>query len=151
MGSQRVGHDWVTELEFANHFRFWVSLDRKWKALSCVRLFVTPWTIQSMESFRPEYWSGQPIPSPGDLSNPGIKHRSPLLQVDSLPAEPQGKPKNTRVGSLSLLQLIFWPRNWTGVSCIAGGFFTNWAIREALKSHKSYIIFVKLFDINVFQ
>ena len=24
-----------------------------------------------------------------------------------------------------------WPRTWTGVSCIAGGFFTNWAIREA--------------------
>ena len=24
-----------------------------------------------------------------------------------------------------------WPRNWTGVSCIAGGFFPNWAIREA--------------------
>ena len=23
-----------------------------------------------------------------------------------------------------------WPRNWTGVPCIAGGFFTNWAIRE---------------------
>ena len=29
------------------------------------------------------------------------------LQVDSLPAEPQGKPKNTGVGSLSLLQQIF--------------------------------------------
>ena len=25
----------------------------------------------------------------------------------------------------------FWPRNRTGVSCIAGRFFTNWAIREA--------------------
>ena len=25
-----------------------------------------------------------------------------------------------------------WPRNWTGVSCITGGFFTNWAMREAL-------------------
>ena len=25
-----------------------------------------------------------------------------------------------------------WPRNWTGISCIAGGFFTNWATREAL-------------------
>jgi len=25
-----------------------------------------------------------------------------------------------------------WPRNWTGVSCIVGGFFTNWAIWEAL-------------------
>ena len=24
-----------------------------------------------------------------------------------------------------------WPRNWIGVSCIAGIFFTNWAIREA--------------------
>ena len=33
--------------------------------------------------------------------------RSPTLQVDSLPAEPPGKPKNTGVGSLSLLQRIF--------------------------------------------
>ena len=31
----------------------------------------------------------------GDLPNPGVKPRSPALQVDSLPAEPQGKPKNT--------------------------------------------------------
>ena len=44
------------------------------------------------------------FPSPGDLPNPGIKPRSPALQMDSLPAEPQGKPKNTGVGSLSLLQ-----------------------------------------------
>ena len=29
--------------------------------------------------------------SPGDLPNPGIKPRSPTLQADSLPAEPQGK------------------------------------------------------------
>ena len=29
----------------------------KWKSLSCVWLFATPWTLQSME-FRPEYWSG---------------------------------------------------------------------------------------------
>ena len=41
---------------------------------------------------RPEYWSGWPFPSPGDLPNPGIKARSPALQADSLPAEPQGKP-----------------------------------------------------------
>ena len=37
------------------------------------------------------------FPSPGVLSNPGIKPRSPTLQVDSLPAEPQGKPKSTGV------------------------------------------------------
>ena len=47
------------------------------------------------------------FPSPGDLPNPEIEPRSPILQVDSLPAEPQGKPKNTGVGSLSLLQEIF--------------------------------------------
>ena len=34
----------------------------------------------------------KPFPSPGDLPNPGIEPRSPILQVDSLPAEPQGKP-----------------------------------------------------------
>ena len=60
-----------------------------------------------MEFSRPEYRSGYPFPSPGDLPNPGIKPRSPTLQADPLPAEPQGKPKNTGVGSLSLLQGIF--------------------------------------------
>ena len=48
---------------------------------------------------------------PTQGSNPGFPHcrepRSPTLQVDSLPAEPPGKPKNTAVGSLSLLQLNF--------------------------------------------
>ena len=53
------------------------------------------------------------------------------MQADSLPAEPQGKPQNTGVGSLSLLQQIFPTQNRTRVSCIAGGFFTKWAIREA--------------------
>ena len=51
---------------------------------------------------------------PGDLPNPGIKLRSPALQVDFLPAEPQEKPKNTGVGSLSLLQGIFLTRNGPG-------------------------------------
>ena len=43
----------------------------------------------------------------GIFPTPGIELRSPTLQADSLPAEPQGKPKNTGVGSLSLLQGIF--------------------------------------------
>ena len=46
-------------------------------------------------------------PSPAYLPNPGIKPRSLALQADSLPSEPPGKPKNTGVGSLSLLQGIF--------------------------------------------
>ena len=61
-------------------------------ALSYVRLFATPQTIQSMGFFRPEHWCGELFPSPGDLPNPGIEPRSPTLQVDALPAEPQGKP-----------------------------------------------------------
>ena len=44
------------------------------------------------------------FPPPGDLPNPEIEPSSPALQADSLPAESQGKPKNTGVGSLSLLQ-----------------------------------------------
>ena len=47
------------------------------------------------------------FPFSKDLPYPGIESRSPMLQVDSLPAEPPGKPKNTGVGSLSLLQGIF--------------------------------------------
>ena len=61
------------------------------KSLSHVRLSVTLWTIQSMEFSRPEYWSGQPFPSPGDLPNPGIESRSLTFQEDSLPSEPQVK------------------------------------------------------------
>ena len=53
---------------------------------------------------RQEYWSGYLLPSPGDLSNPGIGSRSPTLQMDSLLSEPTGKSKNTGVSSLSLLQ-----------------------------------------------
>ena len=55
---------------------------------------------------RQEHWSGLPCPPPGDLPNPGTEPRSPALQVDSLPSEPPGKPKNTGVGSVSLLQWI---------------------------------------------
>ena len=41
------------------------------------------------------------------FSQPRDWPRSSALQADSLPAEPQGKPENTGVGSLSLLQQIF--------------------------------------------
>ena len=41
-----------------------------------------------------EYWSGWPIPSPGDLLNPGIEPGSLELQVGSLPAEISGKPSS---------------------------------------------------------
>ena len=67
------------------------------KSLSHVRLFVTLWTVGhqaplSMGFPRQEYWSGFPFPSPGDLPDPGIEHRSPALPGH------QGSPFNcTRV------------------------------------------------------
>ena len=61
-----------------------------------------------MEFSRPEYWSGLPLPSPGDLPNAGIKPRSPALQADPLSAEPPGKPKNT--GYLIHVQIFFFKK-----------------------------------------
>ena len=68
---------------------------------------------------RQEYWNGLPCPAAGDLSNQGIEPRSPTLQADSLPFEPPGKPKDTGVGSLSLLQGNFLTQkmNWGLLHC----------------------------------
>ena len=63
---------------------------------------------------------------PTQGSNPGLPPCRPVLYRLSH----QGS--HTGVGSLSLFSGSSWPRIRTGVSCIAGGFFTNWAIREAL-------------------
>ena len=59
---------------------------------SCATL-VAPWNIAyqtplSMGFPRHKYRSGLPFPSPGDISDPGIKARSPALQADSLLTEP---------------------------------------------------------------
>ena len=66
-------------------------------ALSCVRLFATPWTVACraplpMGCSRQEYWSGLPCPPPGDLPDPGIKPASPALQAGSLPLSHRGSP-----------------------------------------------------------
>ena len=80
------------------------------QSCSVMSNYVTPWTIQSIEFFRPGYWDGQPFPSPGDLPNSGTEPRSPALQADSLPVG---------VGSLSLLQQIFLTQesNWALLLC----------------------------------
>ena len=67
------------------------------EGLSRAWLFVIPWTVarqapQSIGFTRQEYWSGLPIPFPGNLPHPEIKLRSAALQADSLLTEPPGKP-----------------------------------------------------------
>ena len=64
--------------------------------LSCVQLFVAPWTVAyqvplSMEFSRQEYLNGLSFPTPGALHDPGIKPLS-FVQVDSLPLTSPGKP-----------------------------------------------------------
>ena len=56
----------------------------------------TPWTVArqaplSTGRSRQEYRSGLPFPPPGDVSNPGMKPRSPAPQADSLLSETPGK------------------------------------------------------------
>ena len=74
----------------------------KWKcwSLSCVRLFVTPWTVApkaplSLKFSKQENWSGWPFPSPGDIPDPRIEAGSPALQADSLPSESPLSVDNT--------------------------------------------------------
>ena len=67
---------------------------------------ILEWAAVLLEALLQEIFS-RGRSSLGDLPNPGTEPQSPTLQMDSLPAEPPGKPKNTGVGSLSLLQRIF--------------------------------------------
>ena len=53
----------------------------------------------------------QPLPSPGDLPNPGIERRSSTLQADSLPAEPPGEPKYTDQLLTHLDSLLLFSRS----------------------------------------
>ena len=80
----------------------WICLQSK--GLS--RVFSST-TVQNSPWNSPGQNTGAALSLPGDLPNPGIEPRFPTLQMDSSPAEPQGKPKNTGAGSLSLLQGIF--------------------------------------------
>ena len=78
----------------------WKIINRKWKLLSCVQIFVNPWIVASqvplsMEFSRQEYWSGLSFPSTEDLPNQRIKPGCLALQADSLPSEPLGKPQLT--------------------------------------------------------
>ena len=97
----------------------WGLLSEKWnwKSLSRVQLFVTPWTVHGILQARILEWVTFPFFR--ESSQPGIEPRYPTLQADSLPAEPQEKPKNTGVGSLSLLQWIFLTQesNWGLLHC----------------------------------
>ena len=87
------------------------------KIAQCVRLFGTPWTVHGILQGRTLEWVTFPY-SRGS-PQPRIEPRPPALLAVSLPAEPQGKPKITGVGSLSLFGGIFLTQelNWGLLHC----------------------------------
>ena len=95
-----VGHDWsdlaaaAAALCQTTHFSellpiVGIVLVAQSCPTQCDPMDCSPPAPQSMKFSRQKYWSGFPFPSLGDLPDAGIDPRSPPLQADSLPDEPQ--------------------------------------------------------------
>ena len=111
----------------------------KWKSLRCVWLFATPYS---------------PRNSPGQIT--GVGSLSLLQGIFPTQGLNSGLPHYRRIlywlnhkGSSRILGWVAypfsrgssWPGNRTGISFIAGIFFTNWSIREALSWNKTHQVF----------
>ena len=160
MGLQRFGHDWVTELNWT--FSLW------WLAVfSIFKLYHSNLCSCHHNTFSNSPFCVLPVRDHSDYIEPTqiildnlhfkililvassksfLPYESERCSVMSNSLRPHGLHSpwnspvhNIGVGSRSLLQEIFQPRNWTQISHIADGFFTTWATREAL-SHLPYKI-----------
>ena len=107
----------------------------KWKVkvklLNRVWLSATLWTVAyqappSMGFSRQEYWSGVPLPSPGDLPDPGFKPGFPALEADALASEPPGK--------------IFWRQGDSYLiplyKCSSSGSVSCSVVSNSLQAHR---------------
>ena len=89
---------------------------------------------------------------PTQGSNLGLMHcRQILYQLNN-----KGRPRMLEWVAYPFSRGSFWPRNWTGVSSIAGGFFTNWAMREvggfsSVQSLSRVRLFVTLWTIQAIE
>ena len=107
-----------------------LSQTRDWTQVSCIAGgFFTIWATREAR----EYWSGQPIPSPVDLPDPGIELGSPALQVDSLPAELPGKP------SISSLQHHRWITVYRVTPCPGTTLWGVWVQWYALEEKTAWM------------
>ena len=99
-GSSVHGIFWARILEWvAISFSNWSSRPRDPISISCVSCMAGGFFSSEPSASLKEYWSGLPCPPPGHFPNPGIEPRSIVWTT--------GKPKNTGVGSLSILQGTF--------------------------------------------
>ena len=87
--------------------------------VSCVRLFVTPWTVARQVPLptgfpKQEYWSGLPFPPPRDLSDPGIEPASPMspaMQETRVQSLSQKDPLEEEMATHS--SILAWRISWT--------------------------------------
>ena len=129
----------VSQIIFSENYSLKIKLRKyllskwKWKSLSHVRLFATPWTVAhqflypwNSPSKNTEVGSHSLLP--GDLPNPGIKPRSPTLQNNFYHLSHQESPRIWEWGAYLFSRRSSRSRNWIRVSCIASRFFTSWGI-----------------------
>ena len=99
--------------------------------------FFTSWATGEAQ----EYWSGQPIPSPVDLPDPGIELGSPGLQADRLKTELSGKQERYKV---CLFMQAFSLRKWGGAVITVPCAFCMKVFSHNLK-HVIYTISIIIF------
>ena len=138
-GKFGMRHNSITVKSFYNHCKSSALNTRQWWILSqwIVKVPQLCLTLRPHGLYCPWNSSGQNT-RVGSLSLlqgifptqqliPGLPHcRWILYQLIH-----KGNPRILEWVAYPFIRESFWCRNWTRVSCIAGRFFTNWAIREA--------------------
>ena len=125
----------------------------KWKLLSRVRLFVTPWTMAcqallSMAFSSPDYeWVAVPFSRGSSQSRDWLQvcHTAGTFFTRHI-LYSRGSPRILEYVTYPFSSRSFWPRNRTGISCTAGRFFASWATREALWSTVVFWLSTKFYE-----
>ena len=109
--------------------------------LSHVQLLVTPWIVDYQAPLSMGFSRhGLPFPSPGDLPNPGIEPRSPVLQADALPSEPSGKP-------YEYSGLISFRIDWLNLLAVQGtlkSLLQHHSSKASILQHSAFFFIVQL-------
>ena len=105
---------------------FWSERKKVKVAQLCLTLCnPMDYTVYGILQARILSWVAFPFPT--QVSNPGLPHgRQILYQLSH-----KGSPRILAWVAYPFTRRSSQPRNWIGVSCIAGRFFTNWDTREA--------------------
>ena len=130
-GSQNTGESVQRNWNFE-----WGMSEPGIKACVCCAVLCLSWLCPtlcdpldcSLQAPLSTYRRGLPCPPPGYLPHPGIPQCMQIL----FHLSHQGSPRLLAWVAYPFSRGSSWARNWTGISCISGGFVTSWATRESL-------------------